>query len=114
MRHALDHETNESRLAKDRIRNASAGLRSDLPGDKLQVGTQGAIALALLDVANAIRERDDERSRRLLNISDMLVDAITDGASEETIKGICQAYTVESRGFNVDQHAGMQWREFMR
>jgi len=98
-------ETQEARIAKDRVMNATGALREHSPA-VAQVGVSGAIAYAVLDLANALREQTDPKTAALLRIADGLVDAIADGASEETIKKLAEAYKLESEGISYDQTVG--------
>lgn len=101
-------ETSERRLAKDRIRNGSRAAVAHNP-ELAQVGIQGSIAYALLDVASAIREHSADRNqmRRLLAISDSMVEAILDGKDPEQIKRIAQSWTIEREGIDIDQSYGL-------
>jgi len=102
-------ETSERHLAKERVRNASRAAVAK-PGIDSQVGTQGAIALALLDVASAIREHSADRNqmRRLLAISDSIVEAVLEDKDPEQIKRLAVSWTIEREGIDIDQGYGLE------
>jgi hypothetical protein len=97
-------ETSEARIAKDRVRNATRALRTESP-DLAQIGTQGALVYALLDVANAIRHAHDEDQERLLRLTDLMADAIADGDMERAER-LAASYKIERDGPNYDQLHG--------
>src|SRR5690349_157343 len=100
-------DTNEAMIAKRRVTNATRTAVNHSP-ELAQVGIQGAIAYALLDVANAIRDQGpDAKTQGLLRIADALVDAIRDGESEEQIKKIADAFYLESQGVSYDQKTAL-------
>ena len=104
-------DTMEAQLAKDRVRHASRLEIDQAHGDKQQVdatiGMQGAIVYALLDLANAVRSPSvDNKTERLLSITDSLVEAITDGAENDVIKRIADTFYIERQGYDVDQKTG--------
>jgi hypothetical protein len=97
-------ETSEARLAKDRIRNSSRAAFTRGPA-VANIGMQGAVAYALLDIASAIRDAgaDDPGVNRLLAVADSIVDLIADGAPADRIARAAVAYRLERDGFDVDQ-----------
>lgn len=107
-------DTFEAHIAKERVRNSSRSVTKHSHATT-QVGINGAMVYALLDVANAIRSHSiNPAAERLLRISDSLVDAIVDGASPETIKGIAEAFQIERKGFDIDQRSGIQFLDAMK
>jgi hypothetical protein len=110
------NDTSEARLAQDRIRNSTRVALDPKGGpDIAAIGTQGAIAYALLDVANAIRGTSkDEQTKSLLNISDALVEAIREGADQKVVQRISEQFEIERKGFNVDQHRGLTLLDSMK
>lgn len=107
-------ETREAQLAKDRVRNATRAAVNHGP-EIAAIGTQGALVYALLDVAQAIREQGpDAKTQALLHIADALVDAVVEGADEDRVKSIAQAFEIERKGFNVDQLNGLGFLKGMQ
>jgi hypothetical protein len=95
-----------SNLVHDRVANSTKVLLNPEGGaSKASVGTQGAIAYALLDVANAIRElanRPDPHTRHLLDIAESLVDCLKDG-DDRAAKFLAEQFKLEKDGLNFDQ-----------
>lgn len=93
-------------LARDRVRNSSRALFKHGVGTA-SIGVAGAGVYALLEIARAIRSGPvDDKTRRLLAISDALVEAIVEG-DEKTVKAIADAYVIERQDFGVDQLVGI-------
>lgn len=111
-------ETNEAHVAKQRVINATSlevrqarsGSRPGLRVNELDpsIGVGGAVVYALLDVANSIRalREPDEKTARLLSITDSLADAIADGADPAVVKAIVETYQAERAGLDIDQMHG--------
>lgn len=71
------------------------------------IGTQGAIAYALLDVAEAIRETiPDSRLNKAVAVGDSLAEAIIEG-NLELAREIAGRYQLERDGVEVDQVHGL-------
>lgn len=101
-------DTAEARIAKQRVSNATLLNTHPNGPEKAAVGTSGAIAYALLDVANAIREQGpDERTQRILRLNDLLIDAIFEKSDQSVIEKIAAEITLEREGLSVDQHNGL-------
>lgn len=108
-------DTLEAQLAKDRIRNASAVVIRGGDPEKARIGTEGAIAYALLDIANAIRDRDpDDKTKRLLYIADSLAEAVLEGADKKVVDSIAGEFLVERQEFSIDQKNGAFVANFLR
>lgn len=111
----MEMETSEARLAKQRVRNSTGALRTQSPATA-EVGMSGAVVYALLDVANAIRSTigDDEKTRRLLHITDSIAEAISEGADADKLKALADSYLVERGDFGIDQSFGVPPLDGMR
>jgi hypothetical protein len=111
---STEFDSHEKRMTKERVANATRVALNDHRPEVAQVGNVGAIAYALLEVANAIRSHSsDPRAMRLLSITDSLVDAILEGHDPEQIKKIAEAFRIERKGYDIDQHNGLQFLDGM-
>lgn len=104
----MELETMEAMLAKERVRNSSRAAVAHGP-EIASIGMQGALVYALLDISNSIRSAGPSAEvKRMLSISDAIVDAIADGASAEILQKLAVAFKIEREGFSVDQLSGLQ------
>ena len=97
-------ETPEARIAKQRVMNATRVAVNHGP-EIARVGTEGALTYALLDIANAVRSGQDEKTKNLLRIADLLTDAITDRDAER-IERLANDFKMMREGLDFDQHLG--------
>lgn len=98
--------TREAEIAKQRVSNATRIVTKHDPAIAA-IGTEGAIAYALLDVANAIRSQGpDSATKQMLAIADLLVDAIAERDVEKTER-LAQDFQMLREGLDYDQHLGL-------